>query len=123
LYVAAPIVIPVFGAQYSAAVPVLKITCWTLVLTSLQFLAMDAINAADQHKMRLMVEGAVSLVCMALVCALTYGYALDGMLIGLYVTQTLIVAALWGTLWWLAQQGTPAPKTERPIPAAQAVLN
>ncbi len=117
IYLAAPLLVPVFGEQYAAAVPVLKAMCWTLWLTGMQFLAMDAINAADRQKARLITEGAASVVCMATVALLTYAYELNGLLIGLYLSMGLIVATLWATLLWLARRDVPTELQTRPLPA------
>jgi O-antigen/teichoic acid export membrane protein len=104
LYLCAPVLLLLFGQQYAAAVPILEIMCWSLPLTSLQFLGMDALNAADRHKTRLVVEALVSAVCIALIIVLTLKYTLPGMLAAVYVTTALIVIALWATLWWLTRE-------------------
>ncbi len=123
LYFCAPLLVPLFGVQYAAAVPILEILCWSLPLTSLQFLAMDALNAADQHKTRIVIEGATSVVCTGLIVGLTMHYALPGMLASIYVSLVLIVIALWGTLARVAKTTSPAKVPALPETQIATAIN
>ena len=58
---------------------------------------------------------------MGIVAALTFAYALNGMLIAIYLTSALIVAALWWTLWWLANREGARAAPAAPVAAAEAL--
>jgi O-antigen/teichoic acid export membrane protein len=104
VYVAAPWVPLIFGAQYAEAVGITQFLAWLLILTSLHNLASDALNAAEQHEMRLAAETAAGLTATALMVALTLLYALNGMLVSIYLSGVLSVGALWSMLIWLARR-------------------
>jgi O-antigen/teichoic acid export membrane protein len=104
LYVAAPWVPLIFGAQYADAVGMIRFLAWLLILTSLHNLASDALNAAEQHEKRLAAETAAGLAATALMVGLTVLYTLNGMLISIYISGMLSVGALWSTLFWLARR-------------------
>ncbi len=92
----------------------LQVLCWMLCLTGLQFLAADALNAADKHKARFASEGIFNGLGAAIVATLTLQFAFPGMLAGLYVSSILIVAALWLTLWRHANAETVNSKPGDP---------
>lgn len=104
LFFAAPWIPVLFGEQYSDAVHAARFLAWTLILTSLHNLASDALNAAEQHEMRLAAETTSGLVGAGLMVALTMTYALPGLLISIYLAATLSVVALWSMLIWRAQR-------------------
>jgi O-antigen/teichoic acid export membrane protein len=104
LYVAAPWVPLIFGAQYADAVGITRFLAWLLILTSLHNLASDALNAAERHEKRLAAETAAGLAATALMVGLTLLYALNGMLISIYISGMLSVGALWSMLFWLARR-------------------
>jgi O-antigen/teichoic acid export membrane protein len=108
LWVCAPLIPWIFGAQYASAVWATQVLAWTLVLTSLQNLASDALNAAEQHEIRLAAETGAGIVGTAVLVALTLSYALPGILAAVYVAGILTAAALWGTLLWRARTSTGA---------------
>ena len=62
LFLSAPLIPMVFGEQYSDAVATTRFLAWTLILTSLHNLASDALNAAEQHEMRLAAETMAGLI-------------------------------------------------------------
>jgi O-antigen/teichoic acid export membrane protein len=104
LYVAALWVPTIFGAQYGEAVATTQFLAWTLILTSLHNLASDALNAAEQHEMRLAAETVAGLAGTGLMVALTLLYALPGILTSVYLAGMLSAAALWAMLVWLARR-------------------
>jgi O-antigen/teichoic acid export membrane protein len=103
LYLAAPLVPYVFGQQYAEAVALLRLLCWSLVLTGLHYLAFDALNAADQHQQRLAAEVASGLIGLVVLGALTVLGGLGGIICASYLASALVVVALWATLFRLAK--------------------
>jgi O-antigen/teichoic acid export membrane protein len=106
LLIAAPWVPLVFGKHYADAVLPTQILAGTLILTSLQNLASDALNAAEQHEMRFMAETIAGLVGTGLLVALTLAFALPGILFAVYLSGLLGVIALWATLIWRAARNS-----------------
>jgi O-antigen/teichoic acid export membrane protein len=106
LLIAAPWVPLVFGKHYADAVLPTQILAGTLILTSLQNLASDALNAAEQHEMRFMAETIAGLVGTGLLVALTLAFALPGILFAIYLSGLLGVIALWATLIWRAARNS-----------------
>lgn len=102
LFVAAPFVPMIFGERYADAVAPTQILAGTLILTSLQNLASDALNAAEQHEMRFIAETSAGVAGTLLLVALTLGYALPGILVAIYFSGVLGVVALWSMLVWRA---------------------
>lgn len=104
LFILAPFLPWIFGDRYTDAIPTLQILCWILILTSLQWLACDALNASDQHRYRLMAESVAGLTGTVALIGLTFYFGLAGTLTAVYVAGTLVAIALWSTLIWLANR-------------------
>jgi O-antigen/teichoic acid export membrane protein len=102
LLIVAPWVPVVFGKQFADAVLPTQILAGVLILTSLQNLASDALNAAEQHEMRFVAETSAGLAGTGLLVALTLAFALPGILFAIYLSGLLGVVALWSMLIWLA---------------------
>lgn len=104
LYVVAPWIPMVFGQQYIDTVATTRILAWTLILTSLHDLASDALNAAEKHEIRLAAQLAAGIAGTAILVLLTLQYALNGILVSVYVVGILMACALWSTLIWSARR-------------------
>ena len=78
--------------------------CWTLILTSVQFIAFDAINAADQHRIRLIAGTVVGIAGTALIVGLSLAFAITGTFIAVYLTELSMATALWITLKMLSDR-------------------
>jgi O-antigen/teichoic acid export membrane protein len=98
LFVAAPYAPLIFGPTYSAASDVIRILSWTVVSTAVQFLAFDALNAADQHKLSALTSGIANIVgaCMVVIFGRAYGTL--GIYVSLYLSDIARGAALWFVL-------------------------
>jgi O-antigen/teichoic acid export membrane protein len=107
LLIAAPWVPLIFGHRYADAVLPTQILAGTLILTSLQNLASDALNAAEQHELRFVAETTAGLVGTGLLVVLTLAFALPGILFAVYLSGLLGVIALWATLIWRAAREQP----------------
>jgi len=93
-----------FGTDFNDAVWILRVLCWTLILTAVQFVAFDAINAADQHKVRLIVGTVVGIAGAALIAGFTFSFAITGTFIAVYLSELSTAAALWTTLKLLSDR-------------------
>jgi O-antigen/teichoic acid export membrane protein len=98
IFVLAPVLPLLFGDGFRDVVWIIKVLCWTLVLTAIQFIAFDAINAADQHRIRVAVTTVVGIAGAALIAALSLPFGITGIFIAVYVAEISIAAALWATL-------------------------
>ena len=94
----------IFSRSYADSVPLVRLLSWTILLTSLQFLASDALNACDRHEARLAAEVTGGLIGVAALAALTYAFGLDGIVASIYVAGLTVAATLWGTLVILARR-------------------
>ena len=104
LYFVAPYVPLVFGAGYRDAAPLVRLLAGTLLLTSLHWLAVDALTAAERHKERLAVEVVTGLASVGILYALGKTYGIEGVILAVYVTGAMAVIGMWGVLYWLAQR-------------------
>jgi O-antigen/teichoic acid export membrane protein len=98
LFLVAPLLPWLFGRDFGAAVDMVRILCGTLVFVAVQFIAFDALNAADHHRTRLIAGGGASIAGAALIFGLTQLYGLSGTYVAAYLSEALIAAALWVSL-------------------------
>ena len=111
LFIAAPWIPLLFGEQYNDAAWFVRILCWSVISTGLQFLAYDALNAADQHRIATAVSGLANLAGAAMVVWLGIRYGPLGIFVSLYASDFLRGAALWLALMALARR--QAERVER----------
>lgn len=98
IFVVAPALPLVFGNGFVDMVWILRVLCWTLILTGVQFIAFDAINAADQHRIRVVVSTVVGLSGAALIVAFSMAFGTTGTFTAVYVAEISTAIALWVTL-------------------------
>ncbi len=106
LYIVAPYVPLLFGPDFEAASRIVMTLCWTVVTTAIQFLAFDALNAADQHRISAIVSGCANVVGTAIIIGLASLYGTVGIFVGLYVSDIIRGAALWFALEILSRRQT-----------------
>ena len=94
----------VFGAKYGDAVFIVRVLCSIIIAWGLQNLAFDALNASEQHFVRLLVSVVAACVGCALIGAGTYLYGVNGTLGGVVAAEHLIAGALWIALIQLARR-------------------
>jgi O-antigen/teichoic acid export membrane protein len=104
IFVLAPLLPWLFGKDFDDAIWILKVLCWTLVLTAVQFVAFDAINAADQHRVRLVVGTIVGIAGAVLIVGFSFAFGTTGTFIAVYLTELSMAAALWATLKLLSDR-------------------
>jgi O-antigen/teichoic acid export membrane protein len=98
IFVLAPVLPLLFGDGFRDVVWIIRVLCWTLVLTAIQFIAFDAINAADQHRVRVVVTTVVGLAGAVLMVGISLVVGIAGIFVAVYVTEISVAAALWATL-------------------------
>jgi O-antigen/teichoic acid export membrane protein len=98
VFLASPLLPILFGSDFADATWIVQLLCWTLVLTAIQFIAFDALNAAEQHRIRLVVGTSVGLASAALIVALTSAFGVTGTFVGVYLAEISTSVALWQTL-------------------------
>jgi O-antigen/teichoic acid export membrane protein len=113
IFILAPLLPWLFGKGFEDAIWILKALCWTLILTAVQFVAFDAINAADHHRVRLIVSTVVGILGTALIVGLSFAFGITGTFIAVYLTELSTAAALWITLKLLSDR-----QRKMSIPAA-----
>ena len=104
IFVLAPLLPLLFGKDFGDMVWIVKVLCWTLMLTAVQFVAFDAINAADQHRVRLIVGTVIGLAGAALIVGLSLAFGTTGTFVGVYAAEISTAAALWTTLKLLSDR-------------------
>ena len=102
LFLVAPILPWIFGKDFGQAVYILKVLVWTLIFLVLQNVAFDALNAADRHRSRFVAGTAAGLLGIGLIAGLTYRYGMTGTFIASYLSDGIMVFALWMTLGLLS---------------------
>jgi len=116
LFLLAPFIPLIFGSNFVETVSVVRILCWILITTAIQFLAFDALNAADQHKVSAVVSGSANVAGAAMVVGFGSLYGTTGIYAALYLSDLIRGGALWLALVLLSQ------RQARPIGVASASL-
>ena len=116
IFVLAPLLPWLFGKDFDGAIWILRVLCWTLILTAVQFVAFDAINAADRHGIRLVVGAVIGIAGAALIVGFSFAFGINGTFVAVYLTELAMAAALWMTLKLLSDRqrklATSAIRTE-----------
>lgn len=108
LFVIAPFAPLAFGAAYQEATSVVQILAWTIIPTAVQFLAFDALNAADRHKVSAAVSGIANVAGAAMVVVLGSAFGPVGIYVALYSSDIARGTGLWVALRRLAREDPPA---------------
>jgi O-antigen/teichoic acid export membrane protein len=104
VFVTAEVVPWVFGNKYGDAVHLVRVLSIVIVAWGLQNLAFDALNAAQQHTVRLLVSiGAACLGC-SLIAGGAYLWQVPGVLVGVIAAEVVITGGLWLALIALARR-------------------
>jgi O-antigen/teichoic acid export membrane protein len=103
LFVVAPFAPLAFGAAYNEATRVVQVLAWTVIPTAVQFLAFDALNAADRHKVSAAVSGVANVAGAAMVVVLGSAFGPVGIYVALYSSDIARGAGLWIALRRLAR--------------------
>jgi len=98
LFLVSPFVTVVFGPAFGAASDVIRILAWTVIPTAVQFLAFDALNAAEHHKISAAVSGIANVAGAAMVVGLGSKYGTFGIYIALYLSDVTRGGGLWSAL-------------------------
>jgi O-antigen/teichoic acid export membrane protein len=98
VFLACPLLPIFFGSDFVDAVWITQLLCWTLILTASQFIAFDALNAAEQHHIRFLIGTGVGLAGAALIVVLSMAFGTTGIFVGVYVAELSTAVALWQTL-------------------------
>jgi O-antigen/teichoic acid export membrane protein len=95
LFVVAPFMPLIFGAGFGDATGVVKILCWTVISTVFQFVAFDALNGAEQHKVSAIVSGSANIAGAAMVVGFGGLYGATGIFAALYLSDAIRGVGLW----------------------------
>lgn len=95
LFLIAPYMPYVFGQAFVASSDVVRILAWTVIPTAIQFLAFDALNAAEHHKMSTVVSGVANAVGALMVVLLGTSNGTSGIYAALYFSDILRGGGLW----------------------------
>ncbi|WP_187437161.1 lipopolysaccharide biosynthesis protein [Bradyrhizobium rifense] len=98
LFLIAPYMSFVFGQAFVAASDVVRVLAWTVIPTAIQFLAFDALNAAEHHRISTVVSGVTNTVGAAMVVLLGVIYGTSGIYAALYFSDFSRGGGLWGAL-------------------------
>jgi O-antigen/teichoic acid export membrane protein len=112
VFLGSPLVPLLFGSDFADAVWIVRLLCWTLILTAIQFIAFDALNAAEQHRIRLVVGTGVGLAGAALIVALSSAFGTAGTFVAVYLTEISMGVALW---WTLKAASDRQARSHRPV--------
>jgi O-antigen/teichoic acid export membrane protein len=97
-FILAPGLPLIFGDRFEDAIGILKVLSWTLILTGIQNIGFDALNAANRHKLQVTISGAAVLIGASTVLALTLRYGIQGTYLGVYFSETISAIFLWAGL-------------------------
>ncbi len=117
LYLMAPLMPLVFGADFQEMVVDLRVMCWVLAFVVLQGVPVQVLGAMAEHRLRAHVNNIGNLAGAALSAGLTYLYFLPGTFLALYLTEALLALALWLALRLVVRR-----RREKPPSGAQTKL-
>jgi O-antigen/teichoic acid export membrane protein len=95
LFVAAPWLPTILGADYTPVVGYLRTLCWVVIPLGAQTVPYDVLGALDRHSIRAAVYNGVSAVGILFTALAIYGFGITGAYVAIYVTQIAVVVALW----------------------------
>jgi O-antigen/teichoic acid export membrane protein len=98
VFLLAPLLPILFGADYVSLVPFARILCWDVILVAIWSVALDALGASGNHATRTTILGAGSLLGAALVAFATWVAPPTGAFISFYVIDAGIAIAAWMVL-------------------------
>lgn len=98
VYLLAPILPLLFGAEYLSLVSFTRILCWIVLPMAMWAVALEALGASGLQAERGLVLGLGSLIGAALAALGSWLYPPTGTFIAFYVIEIAMAAAAWGTL-------------------------
>jgi len=104
IFLVAPLTPLIFGVAFTQTAEVIRILSWTVVSTAVQFVAFDAINAAERHRISTIVSGVANAAGAAMVAGLGAAYGIIGVYAALYLSDVSRGAALWSALILMARR-------------------
>lgn len=117
LFLLSPFLPMLFGDAYEASVPTLSVMSWIVIVIAAQKAAYEALGAAELHAARANLYNLGSLIGVIIIGSLTAAYLLPGTIVGFYLAEALVGAALWALLISMSRKGysqkTPAAGAER----------
>jgi O-antigen/teichoic acid export membrane protein len=95
VYILAPLLPYLFGAQYISLVSFVRILCWVVIPVGIYAIAVEALGAAGHQGARAAVLGAGSLIGAGLAAWATWYAPPTGTFISYYVIELLMAVAAW----------------------------
>ncbi|MBN8994591.1 MAG: lipopolysaccharide biosynthesis protein [Rhizobiales bacterium] len=95
VFLVAPILPILLGAEYARVVTDLRIVCWLIVPIAIQTVPYDLLGAIDQHARRASVYNSLSLVGLVVTVVAILAAGLIGAFVAAYLVQTMLALGLW----------------------------
>jgi len=95
LFILAPYIPRVVGANFGESTTMVRILCWSVIFSAIQFVAFDALNASEQHGVATIVSGSANFAGAAMVGLLGTTLGVGGIYIALYLSDVVRGGALW----------------------------
>jgi O-antigen/teichoic acid export membrane protein len=95
VYMLAPVLPYIFGAEYVSLVSFVRILCWIVVPFGIASVALEAIGASGYQAQRAMVRGFGSVAGAALTAWATWYSPPAGTFISFYIIEFMMVVASW----------------------------
>ena len=106
-YFCAPLIEPILGTGYRAAVAACQILCGLLVLRTLTFFAANCLTATNHQRWRSGAQIAGACVSAALALSLVRAYSWRGVAVAALVAEALLASLLWILVATLAARDRP----------------
>ncbi len=98
VFVVSPLLPLILGDDFAPSVLLLQILCWIILVKAVQAVAYDSLGAVEQHRFRARIYNLGSVIAVGVIAGLTYALGWVGTLVGVYVAEIGITAALWVAL-------------------------
>ena len=110
VFIVAPLLPVILGDDFAPSVLLLQILCWIILVKAVQAVAYDSLGAVEQHRFRARIYNLGSVIAVGVIAALTYAFDWVGTLVGVYIAEIGITAALWVALLAIRRrEGRQAP--------------
>lgn len=95
MFIAAPFLTLVFGAEYVSLPWLTRSLCWVVILMAIYAVSLEALGAAGLQGARAAIWNTGNLSGAGLVALATWLWSIEGTLAGYYATETGIAIAAW----------------------------
>ncbi|RUT35179.1 lipopolysaccharide biosynthesis protein [Arsenicitalea aurantiaca] len=93
IFICAPILPLLFGAEYVSLVSIVRVLCWGVILFAAYAVALDTLGASGNQRVRAWILNSANMIGAGLIAVLTWQFGLAGAFGAFYATEVALVVA------------------------------